>query len=122
MREDNMLVIYALLVVMTGLGATAGFFFKKTSDAKGKTSGGSQGIRALAKNTNLHIGGALYVIAAVLNIHVLKFLDYSVVLPLTSLTYVWTMMLSYFLLKEKVGKRKIVGVCLIFGGALILAY
>lgn len=108
-----MIFYIAVLVVMTLLGAAASLFLKKAS--------GSEGILALIKNVNFYIGGMLYLLAAVLNIYILKFLDYSVVLPLTSLTYIWTMALSYFVLKEKITGRKIVGVALILAGAVAVS-
>jgi uncharacterized membrane protein len=51
---------------------------------------------------------------------VLRFMEYSVVLPLTSITYIWTMLVSYLFLKEKITARKIAGVCLIVIGATVL--
>ena len=58
--------------------------------------------------------------SAVMNIWILRYLDYSVVLPLTSLTYIWTMILSYIILKEKISK-KIVGVLLILIDAVLVS-
>ena len=84
---------FILLLVMTLLGSVASLFLKKAS--------GSEGIIAMLKNINLYIGGFLYLASAVLNIIVLRYLDYSIVLPLTSITYIWTMILSYMILKEK---------------------
>ena len=101
---------YLIIIPMTFLGALASLFFKKAS--------GSADFKALLFNLNLYIGGILYVIAALVNIYVLKFLDYSVVLPLTSITYIWTMILSHFVLKEHISRNKIIGVVLIFIGAV----
>jgi len=42
------------------------------------------------------------------------------VLPLTSITYIWTMLVSYLALKEKITKNKIIGVILICVGAVLL--
>ena len=103
----------AVLVVMTFLGATASLFLKKAS--------GSEGILALMQNVNFYLGGMLYLLVAVLNIYILKFLEYSVVLQLTSLTYIWTMALSYFVLKEKITGRKMLGVALILAGAVVVS-
>lgn len=108
-----MIFYIAVLVVMTFLGATASLFLKKAS--------GSEGILALMQNVNFYLGGMLYLLAAVLNIYILKFLEYSVVLPLTSLTYIWTMTLSYFVLKEKITGRKMLGVALILAGAVVVS-
>ena len=99
-----------MLFVMTLLGSVASLFLKKASS--------SNGIGGLLKNVNLYVGGLLYLSSALLNIYVLKYLDYSVVLPLTAITYIWTMVLSYFVLKEKITMKKIVGVAMIVLGAV----
>lgn len=108
-----MIIYFIVLLVMTLLGATASLFLKRAS--------GIDGFISLIKNINLYIGGSLYLASAVLNIFILKYLDYSVVLPLTSLTYIWTMVLSYMILKEKITKKKIVGVVLILVGAICVS-
>lgn len=100
---------FVLLLAMTLLGSVASLCLKRAS--------GSQGIVSMLKNLNLYMGGLLYLVSAVLNILVLRVLDYSIVLPLTSITYIWTMFLSYMILKEKITKKKICGVILIVIGA-----
>ena len=108
-----MVIYYVVLLVMTMFGSVASLFLKKAS--------GSKSLIDMLKNINLYIGGFLYVSSAVLNIWLLKILDYSIILPLTSLTYIWTMVLSYFILKEKITVKKIAGVCLILIGAIIIS-
>ena len=108
-----MVIYYIVLLIMTMFGSVASLFLKKAS--------GSSSFVEMLKNINLYIGGFLYVSSAVLNIWLLKILDYSVILPLTSLTYIWTMVLSYFILKEKITVKKIAGVCLILVGAIIIS-
>lgn len=108
-----MLIYYIVLVIMTLSGAVASLFLKKAS--------ASESIIATIKNINIYIGGALYLVSALLNIYVLRYLDYSVVLPLTSVTYIWTMVISYFILKEKISKKKIGGVILILVGAVLVS-
>ena len=108
-----MVIYYIVLLIMTMFGSVASLFLKKAS--------GSNGLINMLKNINLYIGGFLYVSSAVLNIWLLKILDYSVILALTSLTYIWTMFLSYFILKEKITVKKIVGVCLILIGAIMIS-
>lgn len=102
-----------LCLVMTVFGAFGGFFFKKAAD-----SGTS--ILKILLSPYLYVGGVIYVISAVLNIIALKGLNYTVVLPITAITYVWTLVISYFILKEKLSGKKITGVLLIIVGALIL--
>ena len=108
-----MVIYYIVLLIMTMFGSVASLFLKKAS--------GSNDLIDMLKNINLYIGGFLYVSSAILNIWLLKILDYSVILPLTSLTYIWTMILSYFILKEKITVKKIAGVCLILVGAIIIS-
>ena len=108
-----MIKYYLLLIVMTLVGAIASFFLKKASK--------SQKILELIKNYNLYIGGFLYLLSAVLNIYLLKYLDYSLVLPMTSITYIWTLIISYRFLNEKIGLKKICGVFIIIAGVILLA-
>ena len=107
------MIIYTCLIIMTFMGSIASLFLKKASVSKG--------IKSLLLNLNLYIGGLLYFLSAVLNIWILRFLDYSVVLPLTSLTYIWTMIISYLILKEKITIKKILGVAFIMVGAVIVS-
>ena len=83
-----MLIYYIVLVIMTLSGAVASLFLKKAS--------ASESIIATIKNINLYIGGALYLVSALLNI-------------------------SYFILKEKISKKKIGGVILILVGAVLVS-
>ncbi len=106
-------MVYVVLLVMTLMGSVASLFLKKAS--------GTKGLLGMLRNVNLYVGGGLYVLSAVLNIWVLRFLDYSVVLPLTSLTYMWTMFMSRAFLKEKITVRKIIGVVLIIIGAVLVS-
>jgi drug/metabolite transporter (DMT)-like permease len=99
---------------MSALGAFAGLFLKKAS--------GNLKIKKLITNYNFYLGAFLYLTAALINIYVLKYLEYSVVLPLTSITYVWTMVISYFVLGEKITLKKVMGVCLILIGTFSIAY
>lgn len=103
---------YLVIIFMTLLGAVGGMFFKKASAAK------------LGLNrhflTPLGVGAFFYLVSAVLNIGVLKFLPYTVAFPLTSLTYLWTLSIAYFYLKEPLTYRKISGVILILIGGWLL--
>lgn len=107
------MIYYIILIGMTLLGAVASFFLKKAS--------GSESFIGMLTNINLYIGGILYLLSAIINIYILRFLEYSVVLPLTALTYIWTMIISYFLLKEKITKKKMAGVTLVILGAFLVA-
>lgn len=103
-----------LLFFMTFAGSVAALFLKRASGAKS--------IIALLANYNLYAGGLLYAFAASLNILVLRELDYSLVLPLTSLTYIWTAIISRIVLKERITVKKIIGLSFIVLGTLVLSF
>lgn len=109
--------VYLLFPIMTLMGSLGGLFFKK-----GATNLDFKNIiKSVFLNKNLYIGGVLYVISAVLNIIALKYLPYSIVLPLTAITYIWTIIISRLMLKEKVNKEKVIGIILILIGATFIA-
>lgn len=107
------MVVYLLLLVMTFLGAWASTFFKKLSL--------SSSVRMILKERPLYVGCGLYGCAALLNVYVLHYLEYSKVLPLTAITYIWTMVLSKFCFNEHIDNLKIIGVGLIVIGAVMIA-
>lgn len=108
-----MIMHYVVLIIMTMLGSVASLYLKKASVANG--------IFEMIKNKYLYIGGFLYFSSAVLNIWILRYLDYSVVLPLTSFTYIWTIGVSNVMLKESVTKKKVIGVVMILIGAICVS-
>jgi drug/metabolite transporter (DMT)-like permease len=97
---------------MTMAGALGGYYFKKATNHP----------IGMHKPFLLPflIGGTLYFVGAVINIIVLKHLPYTIVFPLTSITYIWTFILSYFLLGENITIKKIVGVAFIIIGSIFL--
>lgn len=108
------MIYYICLLLMTMMGSLASIFFKRASRANSFIE--------LLVNVNIYIGGCLYVVSAVLNIFILRHLEYSVVLPLTSITYVWTMIFANRIFKEKISVRKILGVTFILVGVFFIAY
>lgn len=106
-------IYYVYVLIMTVIGAFAALFLKKSSNFKN--------LKSLICNINFYIGGILYFVSALINIYVLRFLDYSIVLPLTSITYIWTMIISYYAFKEKISGKKIVGIGMIILGAILIA-
>lgn len=107
------MLMYLLIASMTFFGAVASIFLKRASQERG--------IGKLLLNVNLYLGLFLYGSAALINIVVLRFLAYSVVLPLTSITYIWTMILSFAVLHENITIKKILGVvCIVLGAVLVV--
>jgi drug/metabolite transporter (DMT)-like permease len=106
-------MIYLVLLVMTMIGSTAALFLKKASCFVS--------ILSLIRDPNLYIGAVLYIAAALLNIYILHFLDYAVVLPLTSVTYVWTLLLSHFILRERLTAKGVFCIAGIILGSCIVS-
>lgn len=106
-------MIYLLLFFMTFLGAVAAYFLKKAAV--------HNSLLRTFKDNYLYLGGILYFLSALLNIYILKYLDYSTVFPLTSITYIWTFILSVKLLHEKINGKKVLGIFCIFLGAIFVS-
>jgi drug/metabolite transporter (DMT)-like permease len=101
---------WIILVAMTFIGSMGGLLFKQVSRFD----------RPKAKLGFFILGCGMYGIGALLNVYLLRMLPYSIVFPLTSLTYVWTMVLSKYILKEKINRFKIIGVTLILLGSFVI--
>jgi len=108
-----MMFYYLLIIAMTLIASFAGLSLKKSTDG--------ESIISIVKNKYLYIGGFLYVIAALLNVWILKKLPFSAAVPLGSFTYVWTMIIAGLFLKEKIGIGKIIGVLFIIAGVVCIA-
>ena len=102
-----------ILIVMGFLAAIASYYLKKSTV--------SNELKDLLFCKYLYIGGFLYVLAALLNVYLLQVMPYSVVGPLCSVTYIWTMVISYKLLGENLSQKKIIGVAFILIGAVCVA-
>ena len=108
-----MKVVLAVLA-MTLISSFASLFLKKAGGADKK-------IKILV-SPYFYLGGFMYVCSACINIWLLKVLPYAIALPVGSITYVWTMIISSRILKEKITKRKILGMIVIFIGVVLVAY
>lgn len=78
-------------------------------------------IKLLISSKMLYCGGLLYLLSALGTIWILKSIDYSIFMPATSITYVFTLLFATILLKECVRIRDIVGILLICLGVAFLA-
>lgn len=107
-------MICLAVLAMTLIGALGAFFLKAGMDRV-------SGPVSLVKNPRIWLGGCFYLAGAALNILLLRVLDYSLLYPLTAVTYVWSMLLSAAFLGERMTRRKLAGVAAILAGALILS-
>lgn len=114
------MLTFSFVFLMTILGSAASLFLKQASDSlKGESIAAI--VLNMLKTPSLYAGGVLYLVASVLNIYVLRFLDYSSVLPLSAFTYVWTMFLARIRFGEKITRRKAAGLFLIIIGAVLVS-
>lgn len=114
---------------MTNWSMIIGMLVLTTLSGSMGALGLKQGMNELAEltfvkaitNKWLIIGSILYIVSAATNIILFKYLDYSIAFPMTSLTYVWTVFISYFTFKEKITPLKLVSIVLIMIGVVIIS-
>ncbi len=105
------MVTVILVIIMTLMGSLGSFFLKKSTGGE---------LVEIIKNKNFYIGGILYFLSLIINVYLLTRLDYSLVVPLCSLSYVWTMVLSCKFLGEKITYRKLWGTIIMILGIMLL--
>ena len=100
------------IIIATWIGAFGALFLKKGSHFK---------LKDAYKNYPLILGLLLYGLSSILFIYILRFGELSIIYPLTSLSYVWVIILSIWLLKEKITKLKWLGIIFIILGVILLS-
>jgi drug/metabolite transporter (DMT)-like permease len=113
---DKLLVLL-LMILDCAVGSFGALYMKKGSaslDLRWRK------IMQNIKNKNLIIGIALYLLAASLLIYLLKYNELSLIYPLTSITYIFTIGLSIIFLKEHMTKYKWLAVVLIIAGNILI--
>ena len=107
-------MIYLAVLAMTLIGALGAFFLKAGMDQV-------NGLASVFRNPRIYLGGTFYLIGALLNILLLRHLPYSVLYPMTAITYIWSLALSASFLGERITRQKLVGVAAILAGVFILS-
>jgi drug/metabolite transporter (DMT)-like permease len=77
-------------------------------------------IKVNLTNYILLLGVGVYFISMLFNIYALKGAELTVLVPITSLSYVWTILLSLFIFKESMNKYKWVGLFVVLFGIVII--
>lgn len=108
-------ILSIMIFIMTISGTFGALFFKR---AISKQEG--LNIIGLVLAPSLYLGGLWYVLGASMNIILLRYMDYSVIYPMTSLTYIWTMIVSYLVLGEKITRDKLLAILFIVVGVVVL--
>ncbi len=113
---SDLVIIITILIITTLSGSVGALGLKQGMNEITELS-----VKKVITNKWLLIGCFLYIVSAVTNIVLFKYLDYSIAFPMTSLTYVWTVFISYFTFKEKITPLKIVSIILIMIGVIIIS-
>lgn len=103
------------VLIMTLFNSIGAYFFKFTMNKIEVFS-----LKKTFTNVFLYTGILFYILGAVFNFLLLKKYDYSVVYPLTSISTVWTLLISVFFLHENINIYKITAVILIIIGACLI--
>ncbi len=107
------MIKYFFVLLMTLAGSLGAFFFKKsTADLSN--------VFSLLRIPSFYLGGFLYCLGALLNVFLLRYMDYTIVYPIGSIAYIWSLIISNRFLGEKITGKKIVGVSLICVGVVLL--
>ncbi|MFH1850485.1 MAG: EamA family transporter [archaeon] len=108
----NVLLIIGL-AFLTLIGSSGAYLLKRGAD--------KLHLSPLGIITNMHlIGGLLvYVLTTIVYIIILKFVDLSILYPLSSITYIWTSIISVRFFGERMNRFKWGGVALIILGVLL---
>ncbi len=105
-----------LMLVITVLGAFGSMFFKKAAKDF------DFNILKQLRNINLMIGVILFCLGTLLYILALRTGGLSTMYSLTSLTYIWVILISKKFLGEKINKYKWAGIILIMLGIFLITY
>lgn len=105
---------YLGVLAMTLIGAMGAFFLKTGMDR-------ADSLPKVFQIPQIYLGGCCYLAGAGLNILLLRRMDYSVLYPMTAVTYIWSMLLSAAFLEERLNRRKLIGVAAVVLGVVILS-
>ncbi|MEA5003662.1 MAG: EamA family transporter [Christensenella sp.] len=113
--EGNVLLLGLGVAAMTASGSLGALFLKKTMVKHDKVS-----VPLLLKTPVFYIGVLFYLAGMIINLVLVNYMEYTVLYPLSAITYVWTIFISYWALKERINKFKVIAIlCILLGVVLI---
>jgi len=113
--DKNLKLGILIMLLCTFFTATGQLFFKYSSESF------QWNIISLLTNYNLILGFVIYGVGALLLIVALKFGDLSTIYPFVSLTFIWVMFISSWVLGEKINNFKIGAIVFIVFGVILIA-
>ncbi|MBI5393112.1 EamA family transporter [Candidatus Woesearchaeota archaeon] len=108
------LLIIAVVIIATVIGACGSLYFKKASDRVTKR------FFANFLNADLMKGVALYLISSIIFILALQYEKVSILYPITSLSYIWASLLAIKYLGEKPNTLRWIGIVIIIIGVTFI--
>lgn len=106
-------MLYVLVVLMTLFGAVASALFKKAT--------GDYSFKRLLFSSAFILGVLFYGLGALLNIYLLTIMQYSKLVPMISLSYIWSMVIAKVFFKEKISGLKISGLLVLIIGVVLIS-
>lgn len=106
------LVLGILLGVIGTIVGAVGAFYLKIGASK-------LSLDNMFSNIRLWFGIFTYVIGLALFVVALRFGDLNIIFPITGLTYVWSLVLAKYILKEAVTLQRIIGIILVMCGVML---
>ena len=110
----SQILLIAFVIFATVFGAYGSFYMKKGA-AKFNSN-----LKEQLKNYTLILGVSLMVFSSVMFIVALRFGELSVLYPITSITYIWVVLLSMKYLNEKMNTYKWMGIFFVVLGAILV--
>lgn len=108
------LIILAVTIVATFIGAFGSLFLKKGSANLHRNP-----LKQL-KNHELLLGILLFGLSSIFYVWALQYANLSLIYPITSLTYIWISLLSIKYLDEKMNSYKWLGIIFIIIGVFFI--
>lgn len=103
-----------LVIAATVIGSLAGFSLKVGVSVP-KLS-----VLQVVRNKKILLGLFLYAVGVFVFFLALRGGELSVLTPFESLTYIWTILLAKYMLNERIGKMKMIGILLIVIGVTVV--
>lgn len=112
-KDKNLKKGIFLMLIVTVLNGLGQLGFKMGMDVY-------SGVLGVFTNIPLLMGLALYGVSMILATYALKFGDLHILYPMISLTFIWVLLLSLFVLQEPIGVLDVAGIGLITGGVILI--
>lgn len=116
-----MLESYLIVTTLAAaaIAAFAQYIFKKSVP---RFKFNKDGIMGLITNKGIWIGGITYLASLAIYLKALGSGELSFVYPTFASTFVFVALLSHFVLKEKLGPKRIAGIAMVLVGIAIVAF